>query len=351
VITGTARRGAETFALDLAEALSERGRSGRVVALAPSPGTAGIDVPTLGRRPLGRDTLFALRREAGRAGVVVAHGSSTVLACAVATVGLRAPFVYRNIGDPTYWLRTSRRKRQMRWILRRARATVALWEDSAAVLRTLSRGRARIEIVPNGAPARRFLPADAKERRDARKQLGIGAGSLAVAYVGSLSPEKNVDVAIRAIAAIPEAEMIVIGDGAERARLEAIAASVAPGRVRFLGSQERPREELAAADVLVLPSETEGLPAALIEAGFMELPVVASAVGGIGEIVSDGHSGVLVPPRDPQALADGIRTAVVAGAAMGKAARRRCEDRFEIGVVAGAWERLLAELGAWSDGR
>src|SRR5687768_13330261 len=82
VITGTSRRGAETFALDLAVALDKRGRSGRTVALAAGPHPE-LDVPTLGRKALGLGTLLALRKEARRANVVIAHGSSAVIACAL----------------------------------------------------------------------------------------------------------------------------------------------------------------------------------------------------------------------------------------------------------------------------
>ena len=147
------------------------------------------------------------------------------------------------------------------------------------------------------------------------------------------------------------AQLLLVGDGPDRAALEALADRTAPGRIRFIGTRERPREELAAADVLVLPSKTEGIPAVLIEAAFSELPVVASDVGGIPQIVAQGRTGYLIPPGDSSALAVAVREAIAGGRAMGRAAREHCIDRFEIAPVTDAWESLLAGLGAWSDGR
>lgn len=349
VITSTARRGAEVFAVDLAEELAARGRHVRTVALAPGPDPNGLPVPTLGRTALGWRTLRSLRREAARYRVVVAHGSSAVVATALATVASRTPFVYRNIGDPTFWLDTGKRLRRTRWILRRARTIVALWEGSAATLRRLGGSNLDIRVIPKGVPASRFPPVDARARHEARSKLGLGSRGIVAAYVGSLSYEKNVDVAITAVASIPDADLLVVGDGPERERLAALAERLAPGRVRFLGTLERPQEALAAADVLVLPSHTEGIPGVLIEAAFSEMPVVATAVGGVPEIVLDGRSGELVAPGDAHAVAQGIRSVVPHARAKGRAGRRHCLERFEIGVVADTWDALLGDLGAWDD--
>lgn len=89
-------------------------------------------------------------------------------------------------------------------------------------------------------------------------------------------------------------------------------------------------EGLAAADVLMLPSLSEGLPGVLIEAGLSGIPVVATDVGGIREIVRSGETGLVVPPGDSKALGDALRAALANGHEMGSAARSHCLERFEM---------------------
>jgi len=351
VITSTARRGAEIFGVDLHEALRARGRPVRTVALTASPYPGGLDIPALGPRPRAMATLRALRREAQRSRLVVAHGSDAVAATAIATIGTRSKFVYRNIGDPRFWLSTPLRRAGMRFFLRRASAVVALWPGSRDALRELGTADRKIRIIPTGVPASRFAPVDERRRTAARHHLGIENGAVTVVYIGSLSGEKNVDAAITAVAGIPAMRLLVVGDGPDRSELEALASRAAPGRVQFTGSLEDPGQALAAADVLVLPSRTEGIPAVLIEAAFSEVPIVATAVGGVGEIVVDGETGRLVPPGNPAALGSALTSTISAGSAFGRAARERCLARFEMNVIAEAWDRLLHDLGAWETKR
>lgn len=349
VITDTDRRGAQVFACDLADALAARGRDVRTVALVAGRDEAGLPVPTLGRRSFEARTLLALRREARRARVVVGHGSKTLAACAVATLGTGVPFVYRNIGDPRYWNDTPARRLRTRAALRRARAVVALWPRAADdIAGLLGVRRDRIRVIPNGVPGARFAPPDHAAREDARRSLGIANGMPAAVCMGSLSPEKNVEGAVLAVGAVPDLLLLVVGDGPARERLAALADRVAPGRVRFTGATERPEQALAAADVLVLPSLTEGIPAVVIEAGLSGLPVVATDVGGVGQVVADRETGRLVAPGDAEALADALREAVAQAGSLGPAARARCLERFEISPIATAWDEVLGELGAWT---
>jgi glycosyltransferase involved in cell wall biosynthesis len=331
------------FAVDLAEELTRRGRAIETVALVAGNGPT-LDLPVLGKRPLGLRTLFALRRRARTSTLVIAHGSSAVVAIALATLGTRIRFIYRNIGDPTYWLSTPKRVRRMRWILKRASVVVALWEGSRDELRRVGGSSLDIKVIPNGVASHR-LHLVAEHRVHARNRFGVQG--LVAAYVGSLTPEKNVDAAIAAVASIPDANLLVVGDGTERERLENLADSRAPGRIVFTGPLADTSEALAATDVLVLPSHTEGMPGVLIEAAFAEVPVVATKVGGIPDIVPDGRSGFLVRSPSPDALRDAIRGAAGAGRAMGRVGRRWCASRFEIRVIADSWEALLTDLGAW----
>jgi glycosyltransferase involved in cell wall biosynthesis len=154
--------------------------------------------------------------------------------------------------------------------------------------------------------------------------------------VANLRPEKGHDTLIdavpRVLAAHPDAEFIVAGDGplapalAARARSRGVAH-----RVSFLGRSDDVSALLAASDIFVLPSRSEALPNAVIEAMAAGLPIVASRVGGIPELITPGVNGHLVPPGDPPALAEAIVELMDRPSfahALGWAARARAEREF-----------------------
>jgi glycosyltransferase involved in cell wall biosynthesis len=101
---------------------------------------------------------------------------------------------------------------------------------------------------------------------------------------------------------------------------------------------------MSASDVFVLPSMSEGLPAVLIEAGLTGVPVVTSDVGAVREVIRDDETGVVVPPGDVPALADGVRRALADGDGLAGALQRHCLEHYEMQVVAGAWAALLDDL-------
>lgn len=186
----------------------------------------------------------------------------------------------------------------------------------------------RVHVGPMG-----FAPSEAREvdRDAARRELGLD-GFTALA-LSRLVPIKGVDDAIRAVARSTDTGLLVAGDGAARADLEALAGALqAP--VRFVGHVGGARKDamLSAADAFVLPSveeaggRVEGVPTALLEAMSAGLPVVATATGGIPDVVRDGVEGLLVPPRRPDAIAaalDALRRDRAMRRALGDAARAR----------------------------
>lgn len=344
VLTDTERRGAQVFGVDLGKALGTRGWDVRTVALEASTGGARLPVPALGPSRLGPRTLAALRRALAGADVAIAHGSSTLHACALAGSRLTTPFVYRNIGDPLFWAGTAARRLRVRLALRHAAAVAALWPGSAGALqRHLGVPAGRITVIPNGVPAARFPPATRAERDGARRLWALDTQRPVVLSVGALTAEKDLSSLLGALAGLPDVQLLVIGDGPLRATLETQAARMLAGRAVFAGPQASPRPAYAAADALCLSSRSEGMPAVLIEAGLSALPAVATDVGGVAGIVT-ARTGRLVTAGDTAALARALREVLAAQATLGAAARRYCLEHFEIDVVASAWDVLLRRL-------
>ncbi|MGH8824601.1 MAG: glycosyltransferase family 4 protein [Jiangellaceae bacterium] len=339
------RRGAEVFAADLAAELERRGFAAPAVALAATTERNALPVRALGRSPLGASTLRALRREAVAAGSVVAHGSRTLPACAAALAGTGVPFVYRSIGDPRAWSSRGTRRWRTTALLRRPRLVAALWPGAAdALIAQHGVPPERIRVIPNGVPVERCPVVGDAARQEARDLLDLPAEVPVVVSVGSLSEEKDVGAAVAAVGGLPGVHLLVVGDGPDRGVLVAQAARDAPGRVHFAGTLPGAFLALAAGDAVVLPSRTEGMPGVLVEAGLCGVPVVATRVGAVAEIVVDGETGVLVAPGDVAAMTNALRCVLADDGAMGLAARAHCLARFEIRTVGAAWADLLGDL-------
>lgn len=206
--------------------------------------------------------------------------------------------------------------------------------------------RDRITIIPSGVDCAHFRPPTAEECAAARAALDIPPETIAVGTVGMLAARKGHRYLLEAIARMGAGIPIVCliaGDGALREDLERQADSPdIGGRVRFMGRIEDSRAMLWALDIFVFPSLWEGLGVAAIEASACSLAIVASDAGGIGEVVINGKSGILVPAADPAALAAAIaHLAASPGerSRMGNAARERATAEFAMSTMA---ERTLA---------
>jgi glycosyltransferase involved in cell wall biosynthesis len=174
--------------------------------------------------------------------------------------------------------------------------------------------------------------------------------------VGRLKAPKDFLTLVRALAALPGGsfEALIVGDGPDRAQVEAeIERLGLEGSVRLTGERSDVPELLADADIFVLSSRSEGLPVSVLEAMAAELPVVASAVGGLAELVDDGGTGILVPAGDEQALAQALGRLVEDAELrrkLGAAGRARAEERFDLEAFRRAhldlYHRQLALAGA-----
>ncbi len=171
----------------------------------------------------------------------------------------------------------------------------AVSEGAKAAMESRGPLRCRVAIIPNLVSR----PRVAKPLIDPAKKT-----SYSLLYLGRLSHEKGADVLMEAMSMLeaPHIRLHVVGDGPERTRLMGQAKSSGRDNVVFHGFQRSVDKFLLDADILVMPSRTEGLPMALIEATALGLPVIASAVGGIPEVVTHGENALLVSPNDPSAL-------------------------------------------------
>ena len=205
--------------------------------------------------------------------------------------------------------------------------------------------RDRITIIPSGVDCDYFRPPSAGERDAARQALGIASTTVAIGTVGALETRKGHPYLLEAIARVGSRGIVclIAGDGSMRTEFEEHAAKLGiSGRVRFLGRIEPSRSLLWALDMFVFPSLREGLGVAAIEAAACGLPTIASRVGGLVEVVSDGESGLLIPPGNSTELANAIRRLAASTgerAAMGAAARKLALSRFTMTAMA---EQTLA---------
>jgi glycosyltransferase involved in cell wall biosynthesis len=311
--------GPATHSADLTHEFRERGHTVMVVTLGDDPFVTDRD----GVLRLPRRWPWPVRHGAVAAWLVAhRHEYDAVYATGLhpaAVAGAKAarrPVVAKVVGDPA-WERGRRRGltdqdfeqfrasvggplslRAMRalrdWSLRRADVVVAPSRYLAGVIEDWLGGPADVQVVPNGVrvgngPSREGSP-----------------GPLRVVWVGRLVPHKRVDRLIQAVAQTPGVELRVIGDGPERGRVEGLAVDACgPDRVRFLGSipHEAVLEELKHTDALLLASDYEGLPHVVIEAFACGVPLVGPPVGGTGEVLRDGDTGIAVSDASVDAFA------------------------------------------------
>jgi glycosyltransferase involved in cell wall biosynthesis len=197
--------------------------------------------------------------------------------------------------------------------------------------------RDRLRVIPLGLDLAPFTKLDERERRDLRGEFGLQDSDVLVTFVGRLVPIKRLDVLLSGVARARRDNaplyLAVVGDGEMRHDLQALARDLGiEGVVRFVGYRRDLTRIAAATDIAALSSDNEGTPVSLIEAGAAGRPAVASAVGGVPEVITP-ETGVLFPPGDVGALTEAL---------LGLADRP--EERMRMG--ARARERVLARYSA-----
>lgn len=231
----------------------------------------------------------------------------------------------------------------LKHIGRRAQAIIAVSQAVADSLTALGVPPAKLRIVPNGVDVEVF--AQLPPRADARQALGFIEDTFTVGCIARLSPEKGVDVLAQAAAALPDVPVLVAGDGPQR---DVLRASL-PANVRLLGRIPDTRALLAAVSVLVVPSRLEGQGIVALEAMAAGVPLIASRVGGLAEMLTDGETVLLVPAGDPAALARAItrlRADPALQAHLSANAARLVRERYSHRRTVAAVLDVYAELAA-----
>ncbi len=339
--------GMEHFVVRLAAAQRRLGHETLVVSLAGGPlvdvcRAEGLDVHVAEGNKLQRVLGVTAAMARFRPDVVHAHNPTSLHYAAIGKIVARAKLV---VTDHAQTRGVVRVPSPLEWRL--TDAVVAVSQKTADESVAIGAPQP-VRVIHNGVTPK----APSRPRAAVRAALEVGDGALVVLHTAGFVRVKAHDVMLRALAKIdPGARVVALlaGDGETRAAMETLAKelSLDAKRVRFLGFRGDVPDLLGAADVFALPSRDEGLPLAVLEAMAQGLPVVATPVGGVPELVREGQDGLLVPVEDHAALAAAI-TRLAADAAlrseMGKSGRARALGEFSFDRMTDRYDELYRSL-------
>lgn len=359
LVTRRQRRGGEVVAADLSTALAERGHAVYFAGLNPPPAepltpddVASEDVSVAPPSVLSPRIVIDLARYLRRVepDVIQANGGYAMKYAVLAEQWSRQrrPLLYCNIGLSSDWLRKPGQRAWNRWLLRQADVTAAVSEASRTdLLDTYGIAPDRVEVVRRGVPMNTVETS--KARAALRRELGVAGDAMLLLHVGSLSPEKNhaglLRIFERVRAEHSGAHLVLVGDGPLRPEVERDAERL--GQVHLLGVRDDVPRLLAAADLLLLPSLTEGIPGVILEAGVQSLPSVAYHVGGVGEAIRDGESGRLIRSGDEAGFAGAVAKLMADSGqrmVMGDRARAFIETDYALARSVDSFERLYTSI-------
>jgi glycosyltransferase involved in cell wall biosynthesis len=360
LVNGDPFGGAETQVARLAGWLSSRGDDVEVHTLLPNSefkrelARRGIEMRTARMSiPRGVTAIASLTRTLRRQppDVVISFLYQSVVAGRLAGALARVPVIVSSLRNE--FIGPRRRETVLRATDRLSAATVVNSEEVAGA--HLGRGLlkpGRFEVIPNAVEVNEFDYSQ-DERGKTREDLGFGPTAFVWLAAGRLWPQKDFGTLIAAFAkssaTFPDSVLMIAGEGPERESLMAEAAKLSVAeRVRFLGYRGDIPRLMGAADALALSSAWEGVPNVVLEALASRLPVVATGVGGVAEILPAEMRPYLSPPGDPDSLADAMTRLM----ALDRSERRRLADRgrevvesrFGLDEVGGMWVRLIERL-------
>lgn len=317
----------------------------------------GYPVAVLGRRP-GFD-LLCIRRLASfcrnqRVRLIHAHQYGPFFYAELASrIARRIPVLFTEHGRDFPDYRRPKRVLANRVLLRGRDRVVAVGQYVRdALVQNEGLPPQRVEVVYNGIDCDAYGEGKLGHRVEIRAGWGLDDSHLAIVQVARLNRLKDHATALRAMkllsADVPLVRLVLVGDGEERAALEALTAELGlRDRVIFVGMRKNVAELLGAADLFLLSSISEGIPLTLLEAMAAGLPCAATRVGGIPEVIVDGQTGLLAAPSDPRDLADKLRTMLSDASLRGRigaAGAARVRERFDARQMHQAYAKIFGEM-------
>lgn len=363
LVTKRQYRGAEVFASELCGMLAKNGHRVIFAGLYAPPAGQELDVPGAVNIDLNgkKSPLhFALVKNVAslirqyQPDVVQANGSDTLKYAVLAKKWYfpHMPVIYRNISMVSSWARTGSVKRLInRMLFRQVNFVTSVGRQSLEdLIKTYHYPRKKTQVINRGIPEERYDKE--ASRKMIRDLYGWKQGDPVVMHIGQFSDEKNhgfmVECFARLLQTCPDARLVLIGVGKN---LEKVTSQVKQmgleSHIAFAGHRSPVQEWLAGADVFILGSTIEGVPGVVLEAAMQSVPAVAVQVGGVGEVVQDGKTGILLPSHDKQAFIDAMaRLLTDAGTRneYGRNAREFVMEHYSLRSCLHQFEKLYEEV-------
>jgi glycosyltransferase involved in cell wall biosynthesis len=347
----------------LFEVAVSSGSPGPLVDEAGRTGLRHIPFTPANRLSLRPAAAIARILEAEKAGILHTHGGYAGLYGRLAARRARTPVVVHTLHGIHYLHYRNPALRlfsiwQERFLSRMTDALVLVCQsDMARAKRHRLAPQDRLVAIPNGldiGPGGSPPPAP-----DFGREFGLGSGGPVVGTVARLHRQKGIIHLLRAapriLGAVPDARIVVVGEGPLGGELRRRAAALGlDGRLVFFGESQDAHSVMSLFDVFVLPSLWEGLPFVLVEAAWLGKPIVATAVDGVPEVIDDGKTGVLIPPGNAAALADAVISLLSdkrRAAEMAAAAKALIPPRFPLRRTVEQHQNLYLRLYRQKTGR
>jgi len=352
------RRGAEVFAFQLSQSLRQQGHGVCTVYLYPYTGDTPLplfenDVACDGNEPHPFEKLpgihpLLLQKVVRRIArfdpdVIQVNGARTVKYGAFAKKVMQHGkwvLIYRNIDNPAYWVRDPLRLFfYKKIVMPQIDGVIGVSQATLQKVKEMYALKAPAVFIPNGVDPAPLQNGYSKEI--ARQKLGVPAGVSVVLFMGNLTTQKRPDRFLRVMRQVyekfPNVEAWILGDGPLREKVKTESQSLGIQHlVRFWGYQAEIAPYLAASDLLLVTSDSDGIPAVILEASMMGKPTIAAKVGGISDCVLEGETGFLIDPQNEEEMAVAVLRLLndpQQGLQMGEKAHAWTKANFAIDVI------------------